>query len=455
MKRPLYHLLLCVLSVILSVAANGQVITTIAGDGTLGFAGDGGPATDAHFNLPEGIALDSSGNNVLTPNLFIADVFNHRVRRITSYGVISTIAGTGVSGYNGDGIPAITAQLNKPRGIATDKIGNIYIADDGNSRLRKIDQAGIITTVAGTGVPGYFGDGGPASAAGLYSISDVVVDTAGVIFFTDPFQNCIRKIDHAGIITTIVGGGALGFSGDGGPAVNARINGVSCLAVDHLGNLFFADVNNYRVRKVDRAGIIRTVAGVGIFGNSGDGGMATDALVSNISGLSTDAMGNLYMCDSNASVIRKVSLSGIVTRVAGTLDGCAYNGDNGNPTEAGLCNPYRLTIDKCGTLLFSDRGNERIREIKYTTGLVAPLTAGRDISIFPNPATGGQSTLCIAAPAKEQVVITIKDITGKVVKTIASLTNTKILVSLTMPSGMYFVTAKTTSATWLGKLLVE
>ncbi len=277
-------------------------ISTIAGTGTAGYSGDGGSATAAELNSPFSVIVDGSGN------VYIADSENNRIRRIDRAGIISTIAGTGAESYGGDGGPAATAQLRGPRGVAVDGSGNVYIADTGNERIRRIDRAGIISTIAGTGVEAYGGDGGPAAAAQLDAPRGLTFDGAGNLYFADQWNERIRKIDASGIISTVAGNGSGTYGGDGGPAASASLQSPASVAVDGAGNIFIGDRNNYRVRKVDAAtGVITTVAGNADYGLSGDGGPPEAAQLDEPAGLALDSIGNLYIADSHNDRIRKVT----------------------------------------------------------------------------------------------------------------------------------------------------
>ena len=267
-------------------------IDTLAG----GFAGDGGPAVAARLNLPYDVAVDSSGN------LYITDRNNHRIRKVDSTGTITTIAGTGKDGFSGDGGPATQAQLNFPTGVAVDGEGNLYIADAPNDRIRKVDSIGTITTIAGTGEQGFSGDGGPATQAQLDHPRAVAVDGEGNLYIADRNNNRIRKVDSTGTITTIAGGG--GFGEDGGPATQVRLNLPYGVAVDGTGNLYIADTNSDRIRKVDSTGTITTIAGTGERGFSGDGGPATQASLNSPFGVAVDEAGNLYIADQYNNRIR-------------------------------------------------------------------------------------------------------------------------------------------------------
>ncbi|MCH8820261.1 MAG: IPT/TIG domain-containing protein, partial [Acidobacteria bacterium] len=281
-------------------------ITTVAGGST--FIGDGFRATRAILSLPRAMALDRAGN------LLVADTENHRVRKIDAVsGMITTVAGTGEADFSGDGDSATAAALFRPSGVAVDAAGNLFIADSQNKRIRKVDQAtGIITTVAGTGEADFSGDGGPATEASLNKPRHVAIDAAGHLLITDINNHRVRRVDlTSGIITTVAGNGERDFSGDGGPATVAAMNLPVGLAFDRAGNLFIADFLNQRIRKVDTAGIITTVVGSGATGSrrgsfSGDGGPATEATLNGPGGVALDAQGNLYIVDLLNSRIRAV-----------------------------------------------------------------------------------------------------------------------------------------------------
>jgi len=285
------------------VDAHG-IITTVAGK-VPGFRGDGGQATNASFGLPVDVAVDASGN------LFVADAISNRIRKIATNGIITTVAGTNGAAYNGDGLSATNATLSNPFGICVDAAGNFYIADNGNNRIRRVDTNGIITTVAGNGARTNAGDFGPATAASINGPLRVLLDGSGNLLISEGVSNVVRRVDTNGIITTVAGTGNTGFSGDGGSATSASLNYPVGLAADSLGNVFVADSNNARVRKLDPTAIINTVAGRGSFGLGGplgDGGPATNASVFPY-GLAMDLAGNLLIADSGNNRVRKVIMS--------------------------------------------------------------------------------------------------------------------------------------------------
>ena len=288
-------------------------------------------------------------------------------------GIISTVAGNGIGGYSGDGGAAISAKLYYPSGVAVDATGNLFIADAANERIRKVGINGIITTIAGNGTYGYFGDGDAATNAELKGPEGVAVDSTGNLFIADVYNNRIRKVGTNGIISTVAGNGTNGYSGDGGAATNAELYDPSGVMVDATGNLFIADAYNERIREVGTNGIINTVAGngygaYGYGGYSGDGGAATNAELYDPSGVAVDAVGNLFIADYYNQRIREVRTNGIITTVAGNGYGAGtgnggYSGDGGAATNFELNNPIGVAVDATGNLFIGDGYNQRIREV--------------------------------------------------------------------------------------------
>jgi uncharacterized protein (TIGR03437 family) len=352
---------LLALLLVCSAAGRSQpsfTISTVAGSGVTGYSGDGGSAIHAELNDPNGVAVDAVGN------VYIAEFLDQRVRKVAANGSITTVAGTGVAGFSGDGGPATTATLNSPSRVALDKAGNLYIADSDNFRVRKVALDGTITTVAGNGSADSSGDGGPATSAAVDSPGDLALDTAGNLFISsgafvgEGRGNVIRKVTPGGLITTVAGNGTAGYSGDGGPATNAALNAPEGLAIDNAGNLFIADQFNRRIRKVSN-GIITTVAGNGSAGYAGDGGPAVSAELAGPAGMTIDAAGNLYIADRDNNRVRVLLNNGTISTVAG--NGIADStGDGGPATSASLNSPRSLAI-LAGAVYVADARNERIR----------------------------------------------------------------------------------------------
>jgi len=277
-------------------------INKFAGTDTIGYSGDGNPALLARIGLPTDVAADALGN------VYITDQYNHVVRKVNAYGIISSFAGNGATGCNGDGLPAISAQIGRPVAIATDPFGNVYFTDVQHQVVRKVNTLGIISTVAGViDTQGYSGDGGPATLAKLRGPQGIAADNSGNIYISDGGNNAIRRVNPAGIITTIAGDGTIGFGGDGGSAVSAKLNGPIGIALDGQNNLYIADPGNHRVRKIDAAGVISTVAGGDTTGYTGDGGPATAALLNGANDVATDGAGNVYISDRFNRLVRKIN----------------------------------------------------------------------------------------------------------------------------------------------------
>jgi sugar lactone lactonase YvrE len=409
------------------------VIITIAGNGRQGYAGDGQKATAAEFNLPDGIAVDSVGN------LFVADSGNNRVRKIAPNGTTSTVAGNGGQGYSGDGGLAVNAELDEPVAVAVDGDGNLYILDRGNMRIRKVDPTGVISTFAGNGNSGYSGDGGTATNATFDFLVDMAMDTSGDLyvadngdhvvreinsngvvstlagsccsagdgeaatlatlnypvatvldasgnlFIADFYEAKVRKVGPAGLISTVAGNGVPGYSGDGGPAGAAKLNGPSGLAVDSSGDLYIADSTNNVIRRVDTSGVITTVAGSGKRGYAGDGGRAIDAELNGPQGIAVDALGDLYIADTWNNVVRQVTTSGAISTIAGT--GIPGSSGFGRATLAELNHPYSVTVSAQGTLYIADSGNGLIRSV--SNGIIGTAAGnGGPESDNESPATG-------------------------------------------------------------------
>jgi sugar lactone lactonase YvrE len=367
-------------------------------------------ATNASLYYPQGVGFDAAGV------LYIADNNNNRVRRVDTNGIISTVAGAGGSGgYGGDGGEATNAGLYRPNNVAWDAAGNWYIADIFNHCIRKVNTQGIITTGAGKGgTAGYSGDGGLASNAKLYYPSDVAFDPAGNWYISEVNGCRVRKVDTNGIISTVTGNGTYAYFGDGGPATNAGVRGCQGVALDAAGNLYIADAGNNRIRKVDTNGIINTVVGNGSATYVGDGGVATNASLNAPWGMVFDAAGNLYIADNYNSRIRKVDTNGIITTVAGKA-GAGYSGDGGAATNAKLYGPACVALDALGNLYIADWYNNRIREVHFagypslTLSNVSVGNAGNYAVVVTSPygsVTSDVAVLTVTIPRTPPQIIT-------------------------------------------------
>jgi sugar lactone lactonase YvrE len=358
-----------------AVGAAPGTITTAAGTSPPGYAGDGGPATAARMNEPRMMAFDPAGN------MYVVDTFNHLIRRVDPGGTVTTVAGR-FGGYvprrdqdckpdfSGEGVPATQAHLSCPHGVAADSAGNLYIADSSNDVIRKVDPAGVITTLAGKGgVWADAGDGGPAAQARLADPKSVVFDRQGNLLVADSGNDKIKRIDMAtGVITTIAGTEKAGFSGDGGPAPRAQLNEPRTLAVGADGTIYFTEPKSNRVRMIQPSGVITTFAGTGKAGFSGDGGPATRAQLNFVRGVGVDGAGAVFLADSLNQRIRKVDARGVITTVAGRGKVCYFGaaercGDGGPALQAGFATPRAVDVDGFGNLFVADTFNQRIRRI--------------------------------------------------------------------------------------------
>ncbi len=413
--------------------AGAQIITTIAGSGSAaGFSGDGGPATAALMGRLFGLACDAAGN------IYVSDFTNNRIRKVNTSGVISTYAGNGSGSTSGDGGPATAAGLNGPSELAL--YGNsLFIAEHNSSRVRKVDiTTGIITTYAGTGLNGYSGDGGPATAAKISRPYGIGVDNAGNVYIPDQDTHRMRKVDTFGIITTFAGTGTSGYSGDGGPATLAKIHLADDIKCDTSGNIYFCDFLNDAVRKIDTSGIITTIAGTGIAGFSGDGGPATAAQLFGPSAVLPDLYGNIYICDADNHRLRMINPSGIISTVAG-IGTAGFSGDGGPAVSAEVNRPNDMVFDAAGDLYICDIENHRVRKISPPPGdnsyLSSQLTLQSQTSVYPNPVSEFLNVSCSISINS----IAIANLDGQVVYS-SKYNSGEVQVNVTdFPAGIYFV----------------
>ncbi len=367
------------------VDRNSGIISTIAGNGVKGYAGDSGQATAAKLSSPVGLVIDPLNN------LIFADRDNHRIRKVNlNNGIISTLAGNGIQGYSGDSVAATLTRLNSPACVVLDKLGNLYISDNGNHLIRKVNAlTGLITTIAGNRTTNFGGDGFNSINANLNFPLAIAFDLSNNLFLADYNNNRVRKINRlTGIITTVAGGGT------GGDNILATASAVSPagLTFDKEGNLYIADNVNDKIRKVNTStGVITTIAGNGIQGYSGNGGLALSASLNNPAGITFDTLGNLYIADGGNNVIRKINKNtNIITTVAGTSTN-GFIGDGYVATIAWLANPSGIAVDKSGNLYIADKGNNRIRKVTYNTGIITTI-AGNGTQGY-----GGNGGIAISA----------------------------------------------------------
>jgi uncharacterized protein (TIGR03437 family) len=377
-------------------------ISTIAGNGNYGYTGDGGIGTDANLPGPDGVVIDANGNTI------VCDTYANRARSIDMFGIINLIAGTHTAGFTGDGGPAAAASLVDCQGIAIDSAGNLYIADTHDQRIRKISAAGIITTVAGTGANTFSGDAGQAVNAALSQPEGIAVDAQGDLYIADTGNNRIRRVTSSGIITTIAGTGTAGYAGDGDFAPGAQLNAPARIALDSSGNIYFSDNGNNVVRRILTDGLIQTVAGNGQYGFSGDGGQATAAMLANPIGLAFDTTGGLLIADAGNARIRRVETTGVINTIAGNGTN-ALAGDGRPPLQTGFGLPADVTVDPAGNIYIADQNDGRVRRIEpkppslvisdsgltFTTAVDGVPASTRTVTIV----NGGAGTIGFSAVA--------------------------------------------------------
>jgi len=347
---------LVLLGAAVGVGAATNNISTVAGTGMGGFAGDGGAAAAAQLEDPSGVAATADGG------FLIADTINHRVRRVSPGGIISTVAGTGTGGFSGDDAAATSAQLNVPRGVAVTADGGFLIADTFNNRVRRVSPAGTISTVAGNGTRGFAGDGGAATSAQLNFPRGVAASADGGFLIADTENSRVRRVSPAGTISTVAGTATAGFAGDGGAATSAQLDSPRGVAASADGGFLIADTGNERVRRVSRTGTISTVAGNGMAGFAGDGSAATSAQLNFPFGVAASADGGFLIADTFNNRVRRVSPAGTISTVAGTAT-AGFAGDGGAATSAQLRSPLGVALAADGDYLIADTDNDRVRRV--------------------------------------------------------------------------------------------
>jgi uncharacterized protein (TIGR03437 family) len=373
------------------VTAATGIMNTVAGNGTFGYGGDGGSASLAVLSGPTGLALNNG-------SLYISDTLNSRVRQVAASGTISTVAGNGTPGPSGDGGPAGSANLDLPTGLAFDPAGNLYIADSLNFRVRSVDPSSVIATFAGAtpgpaGCAGFGADGDSATLTPLCLPQGVVAGLAGNVYIADTKHNRVILVDALGDIYTVAGNGTAGDAGAGNTSWG-ELNAPQGVALDSSGNLYIADTGNHRIRMLAPSGAISTVAGTGTAGFSGDGGAAAAAELNAPSAIAVDASGNVYIADTGNHRVRLVTTDGNVTSVAGTGD-AVYNGDNGAALEMALSSPSGLALDGQGNVFVADSGNNRVRMLSTTQTVVTPpqlinVALANSASLQPGPLAPGE-----------------------------------------------------------------
>jgi streptogramin lyase len=344
----------------LTAQAGDWTISTFAGTGEKGYSGDGGPATAAQIDNPFGLMRGPDGA------MWFCEYTGHKIRRVAPDGTISTIAGTGQKGYSGDGGPALKATFNLPHELRFDKAGNLYIADMQNHAVRRVDlKTGVITTFAGTGQPGYSGDGGPSTQALLKQPHSIQFDPAGDLYICDIGNNVIRKVDmKSGTISTFAGTGKAGATPDGAPVQGTPLKGPRSMDFDKDGNLWLVTREGNQVLKFDlKEGKIHIVAGTGAKGFTGNGGPAREATLSGPKGIAIDLAGNAWLADTESHSVRMIDAkTGNLELVAGT--GARGNGPDGDPLKCGMGRPHGIFVDADGSVFIGDSESHRVRVLR-------------------------------------------------------------------------------------------
>jgi sugar lactone lactonase YvrE len=387
-------------------------------------------------------------------NMYIGDDGNNRVRKITTASIISTFVGNGIQGYSGDNGQASSAELYQPYSTAFDAVGNLYFSEVSNSVIRKVNTSGIISTFVGTGTAGYSGDGGTATIAKLGGPIGIDFDGAGNLYIADADNNCIRMVNTLGIISTIAGTGTAGFGGDGGQATAATLYSPFDVTFDATGNLYIADSQNNRIRIVNTMGIISTIAGNGTVGYSGDEGQAINAELDKPIGVICDGAGNLYIADYGNSCIRMVNTTGIISTIVGTGT-AGFSGDGGNATAAELDSPHCLAFDVEGNLYISDDNNNRIRKVTNVGQMGLQQVAGinNQVTVYPNPVS---NSLQVSFSGNIQnAMVEIYNMIGESVKQVSANSNQVSINISDLSEGVYSVRIQTNEGTEIKKIIKQ
>jgi hypothetical protein len=411
MKKLIAKKYLFILSLFILGISNAQNIYTFAGNGSPATSGDGGPAINAEIYRPRSLGVDLSGN------VYFSAYFGPIVRKIDTQGIVTTY--TPAQNFNGS-----------LHGITFDASNNMYCSTSRN--IYKITPAGVTSSVVGTGTVGYSGDGGPAINAKVNGAGGIAFDALGNFYFSDRANHRVRKVDLAGNISTIAGNGGGGFGGDGGQATSAQLDNPQDVAVDAAGNVFIADTYNERIRKVNTSGVITTICGTGVSGSAGLNGPAINAELVSPRTIEVDVNGNLYICDGNW--IKKINTSGIISAIAGGSSG--FFGDGGPAINGKLNNPDALGFDPSGNLYIGDEYNNRIRLICYNScpvGIEEYSYNSEFFSVYPNPATNILQIKSIENKSFDSFVIL--DVLGR--KVLEQKENTTQINIQNLEKGMY------------------
>ena len=428
MKRIIFLLFVSLFG--FQITGNCQIITTIAGGDSAGYSGDGDSLIHARIDAPIGIGFDGSGN------MYFSDDYNFRVRKVDTNCIVNSVAGDGTHGFSGDNGPATLAKFGLVFYIAVGIDGTFYLPDPDNNRIRKISPLGIITTIAGNDSFAYTGDGELATNASIGHPGGIALDHFGNLYFTDVYYCVVRKINTIGIISTVAGTGVYGYTGDGGLATAATLHSPVDLSIDRVGNIYVSDLKNNVIRKIDPSGIISTVIGTGVYGYTGDGGQARYAELNYPEGIITDAIGNIFFADEENNCVRKVDTFGIITTIAGngTL---GFSGDGGIAISAELQDPAGLAFDRHGNLYITDYMNNRIRKVTNVTTYTETYdpTADMDINIYPNPVT---NSLIVEKANGCQILI--RNMIGQMFFSTGTISSTETTINVSeWNNGVYFI----------------